>query len=85
MKNSDPTAELREKIASLTLFCPKGISVDDCPFQMLNELCNGTKKDTLNRMDYAALLKLFDFSSSCRCPADPRIADDDFNAVGADI
>jgi hypothetical protein len=73
MKNSDPTADLREKIDSLTLFCPKGIDVDDCPFRMLNEFCRGTKQDTLRQMDHAALLKLFDYSSSCRCPADPRL------------
>ena len=72
MMNSDPTAELREKIYSLTLFCPKGLNVDDCPFRMLNALCNGTKQDTLRHMDHAALLKLFDFSASCDCPADPR-------------
>jgi len=73
MMNSDPTAELREKIYSLTLFCPKGLNVDDCPFRMLNTLCNGTKQDTLRQMDHATLLKLFDYSSSCVCPADPRL------------
>lgn len=73
MKNSDPAADLREKIYSLTLFCPKGLNVDDCPFRMLSALCNGTKKDTLRQMDYATLVRLFDYSSSCICPADPRL------------
>ena len=73
MNHSDPAADLREKILSLTRCCPKGIDVDDCPFRMLNEFCRGTKMNTLRQMDYAALLKLFDYSSSCRCPADPRL------------
>lgn len=85
MKNSDLTAELREKIVSLTLYCPKGLNVDDCPFRMLNALCNGTKHDTLRQMDYDALLKLFDYSSSCRCPADPRQAPHGFLMGGSDI
>lgn len=85
MKNSDPTAELREKIGFLTLFCPKGLYVDDCPFQMLNALCSGTKNDTLKQMDHDALLKLFDYSSTCRCPADPRPAPQEFLMGGSDI
>jgi hypothetical protein len=77
MNNNDPAAELREKIVSLTQSCPKGLNVDDCPFRMLNEFCRGTKMDTLRQMDYAALLKLFDYSSSCSCPADPRLQSKD--------
>ena len=72
MNQSDPTAELRGKIVALTLACPKGLNVTDCPFRMLNELCHGTKMDTLRQMDYGALLTLFDYSSSCICPVDPR-------------
>ena len=37
MKNNDPTGELRERITLLTLHCPKELTVDDCPFRMLNE------------------------------------------------
>ena len=74
MNHSDLAAELREKIVSLTLCCPKGLNVDDCPFRILNELCRGTKLDTLRQMDYAALVGLFDFPASCACPADPRVA-----------
>jgi hypothetical protein len=85
MKNSDPTAELREKIVSLTLSCPKGLNVDDCPFRLLNELCSGTKNDTLGRMNHDALLKLFDFSINCSCPADPRKAAGAFQNAGAEI
>ena len=85
MNSNDPTAELRGKIVSLTLACPKGLITTDCPFRMLNELCNGTKMDTLRRMDYPALLKLFDYSSSCVCPADPRYGGSEFVMGGSDI
>ena len=85
MKNSDPTADLRERIYSLTLFCPKGLNVDDCPFRMLNALCNGTKKDVLAHMDYIALVKLFDYSNTCRCPADPRSEPNEFLEGGSAI
>lgn len=73
MNNNDLAAGLRETIVSLTHSCPKGLIVDDCPFRMLSGLCHGTKMDTLRQMDHAALLTLFDCSSSCRCPADPRL------------
>jgi hypothetical protein len=85
MKNNDPTGELRERITLLTLHCPKELTVDDCPFRMLNELCYGTKKDVLARMDYAALLKLFDYSSTCHCPADPRNGANEFLEIGNEI
>ena len=70
---------------ALTLYCPKGLNVDDCPFRMLNEFCRGTKEDTLKQMDYFALLKLFDFSTSCICPADPRHEPKNAVAVHAPI
>lgn len=85
MNNSDPTVELRGKIVSLTLCCPKGIAVADCPFRMLGELCHGTKLSTLEQMDYAALMSLFDFSNTCACPADPRDTGQDFWSEGAGI
>jgi len=74
MNPRDLAAELREQILSLTQYCPQALRVDDCPFRLLNGLCWGTKVDTLQQMDYAALLSLFDFSTSCACPADPRRA-----------
>jgi len=85
MNNSDPTAELRGKIVSLTLACPKGLNVPDCPFKMLGELCYGTKMNTLKQMDHAALISLFDYSYNCVCPADPRIAAPEFLMGGSDI
>ena len=85
MNHSDPTAELRERILSLTQCCPKGLIVDDCPFRMLNEHCRGTKTDTLKQMDYAALLKLFDFSTTCVCPADPRRETKEHPATGLPV
>ncbi len=85
MNNCDPTDELRGKIVSLTLACPKGLIVADCPFRLLNELCHGTKMDTLNQMDRAALLSLFDYPATCCCPADPRQCAQEFNMGGSDI
>lgn len=85
MNNSDPTAELRGKIVSLTQSCPKGIETPDCPFKMLGELCHGTKMNTLKQMDYEALLSLFDYSNTCICPADPRHAAPEFLMGGSDI
>jgi hypothetical protein len=72
MNNSDPRAELTGRIVSLTQACPKGTYVDDCPFRMFQGLGHGTKMNTLGQMDHAALVKLFDYPSNCRCPADPR-------------
>ena len=85
MTNSDRTAALRDKIVALTLTCPEGTIVDDCPFRMLQELCRGTKMNTLRQMDYDALLKLFDYSSRCRCPADPRRSSEEFQDRGSHI
>ena len=85
MTNSDRTAELRDKIIALTLSCPKGMIVVDCPFRMLQELCHGTKMNTLRQMDYDALLKLFAYSSNCSCPADPRKSSNEFQDPGSDI
>ena len=85
MNNSESTAELRAKIAALTLACPKGTYEVDCPFRMFHGLCDGTKKNTLGQMDHAALMKLFDFSSNCVCPADPRKEVDGFLMGGANI
>ncbi len=72
MNKGCATNELRAKIISISSACPKGHYAIDCPFRMLRALSHGSQMSTLMQMDFGAMLKLFDYSSTCVCPVDPR-------------
>jgi hypothetical protein len=72
MSENDPAVDLREKMISLTYACPKGEYVPTCPFGILRGLSHPSRKELLARLNQGELLKLFELSTDCRCPADPR-------------
>lgn len=63
---------LRESIMAATAHCPLNLMEVRCPFFLLGLLGFHSRKQIIDDLDHAALLKLFDLIPGCRCPVDPR-------------
>jgi len=69
---TQPAPEIKKTVRGLVYRCPLENPVATCPFTMLGLLSYESRESMLRAMSNEDCARLFDLTSPCQCPADPR-------------